>query len=244
MSSAGPAPSDADGSHGLAGLWSTLAGGRRAAPGAPEDGGPRRGRAFTRTGADARRRRRDVEAELIGLRQDPTSEPAWWCTSWEQGLDEELPADRLFDDLGRIDPTVRVLHGLHVVGTTTVIDHVLVGTGGVVVADTETCPGRVRTDGVHLRVRGRDRSPLVDVALWQAEAVRAALAVRGFGHVPVHGVLHWQHVEGLGDRGICLRGVPLLSAGGILGLATKGRTVSPLAVERIASALAPATQQH
>ncbi len=223
---------------------SSLAGGRRVAGGTPDDGGPRRGRPFGRPGADARRRRQDVEAELIGLRQDPAAEPAWWCTSWERGLDEEVPADRLFDDLGRMDPTVRVLHGLHVVGTTTVIDHVLVGTGGVVVAGTETCPGRVRTDGVHLRVRGRDRSPLVDVVLWQAEAVRAALDVRGFGHAPVHGVLHWHHVDGLGDRGICLRGVPLLSAGGVLGLAAKGRIVSPLTVERIAGALAPTTAQH
>jgi hypothetical protein len=244
MSSAGRAPSDADDPRGLAGLVSTLSGARRTTTGTSGGRTPRRGRGFGRSGTDARRRRRDVEAELIGLRQEPGAEPAWWCSSWERGLDEELPADRLFDAMGRIDPTVRVLHELHVVGTTTVIDHVLVGTGGVVVVGTETCPGRVRTDGVHLRVRGRDRSPLVDVALWQAEAVRAALDVRGFGHVPVHGVLHWQHLEGLGDRGICLRGIRLLSAGGILGLATKGRAVSPLVVERIAQALAPAAQTH
>jgi hypothetical protein len=244
MSSAGPAPSDADGTRGLAGLVSTLSGGRRPSTGTRGDGERRRGRSFGKSGAEARRRRQDVEAELIGLRQEPGAEPAWWCSAWERGLDEELPADRLFDVLGAIDPTVRVLHELHVVGTTTVIDHVLVGTGGVVVVATETCPGRVRTDGVHLRVKGRDRSPLVDVALWQAEAVRSALDVRGFRHVPVHGVLHWQHLEGLGDRGISLRGVRLLSAGGTLGLAAKGRAVSPLTVERIAQALAPVAETH
>lgn len=196
-------------------------------------------RAALKPGSAARTRRRIVEAELIGL---PGGHgPDWWEPCWERGVDGGMPPNRLFDTLARFHPDVRVLHGLGVAGTTTVIDHVLVGAGGVVVAGTESCPGRVKSDGVHLRVRGRDRSPLIDVALWRAEVVRASLAQRGFRDVPVHGVVHWEHLEGLGDRAIALRGVPLLSAGAAVGMAARGIELSPLAIERIVAALAPAT---
>ncbi|MEV4422632.1 NERD domain-containing protein [Patulibacter sp. NPDC049589] len=151
----------------------------------------------------------------------------------------DLPPEPLFDALAALQPGVRVIHGLGVAGTSTVIDHVVVGPGGVVVAGSDSSTGRVKSDGVHLRVRGRDRSPVVDVALWQAEVVRATLDQRGIAGIPVHGVLHWEHLEGLGDRAICLRGVPLLSAGATVGLAAAGDAVSPLAVERIVTALTP-----
>lgn len=190
-------------------------------------------------GSAARTRRRRVEAELIGLPGGPG--PDWWGPCWERGVDGGLAPDRLFDELAAFHPDVRVLHGLGVAGTPSVIDHVVVGTGGVVVAGTETCAGRVRSDGVHLRVRGRDRSPLIDVALWRAEVVRSTLAQRGMRGVPVHGVVHWEHLEGLGDRAIALRGVPLLSAGAAIGMAASGIELSPLAIERIVAALAPAT---
>lgn len=197
-----------------------------------------------RRGSGGRERRRLVEAQLIGLHDGGGEDPAWWGACWEQGIDADLPADRVFDALRTFHPGVRVLHDLRVAGTATAIDHVLIGPGGVVVADTERCEGRVRTDGVHLRVRGRDRSPMIDVALWQAEVVRATLERKGLRDVRVHGVLHWQHLEGLGARAICLRGVPLLSAGATMGLAATGVDVSPLAVERIAAALEPACTQH
>jgi hypothetical protein len=189
-----------------------------------------------RPGAPGRERRRQVEAELIGLHADVA--PDWWRPCWERGLDDGglAPGPR-FDALSHFHPDVRVVHGIAVAGTTAVIEHVLVGPGGVVVAGTERCPGRVRTDGVHLRVRGRDRSPLIDLALWRAEVVRQTLADRGLGGVPVHGVVHWDHVGALGDRPVCLRGVPLLSAGATVGLAAAGVAVSPLMIERIVETL-------
>jgi hypothetical protein len=148
-----------------------------------------------------------------------------------------MPPDRLFDELATLHPGLRVLHGLELPGTGTTIDHVLIGGGGVVVAGTESYPGKVRTDGVHLRVRGRDRSPVVDIALWQAEVVRTTLEHCGLRGVPVHGVLHWRQLDGLGNRPICLRGVPLLSAGATTALAAAGIDVSPLSVQRIAATL-------
>jgi hypothetical protein len=209
------------------------------APGGPstdDDGDaaapPRR----LRPGAPGRDRRRQVEAELIGLRSDVA--PDWWQPCWERGLDDGgLAPGPLFDALSRFHPDVRVVHGIAVTGTTAVIEHVLVGPGGVVVAGTEHCPGRVRTDGVHLRVRGRDRSPVIDLALWRAEVVRRTLETHGLGGVPVHGVVHWDHVEALGDRPVCLRGVPLLSAGATVGLAAAGIALSPLTIERIVETL-------
>lgn len=197
-------------------------------------------RASRKPGSAARARRRLVEARLIGLGDG--AGPDWWEPCWERGVEGDLAPDRLFDTLAAFRPEVRVLHGLGVAGTSTIIDHVLVGAGGVVVAGTESCAGRVRTDGVHLRVRGRDRSPLIDIALWRAEVVRATLAQRGIRDVPVHGVVHWEHLEGLGDRAISLRGVPLLSAGAAMGLAASGVELSPFAIERIVAALAPAAQ--
>ncbi|MDO9406764.1 NERD domain-containing protein [Patulibacter sp.] len=199
---------------------------------------------MARSQSSVRSRRRDVEAELIGLHVGGTEDRSWWEPCWERGLDDGVPTDRLFDALRAFRPEVRVLHDLRVAGAPAPIDHVLVGPGGVVVADSEACQGRVRTDGVHLRVRGRDRSPMIDVALWQAEVIRSTLRQRGIRDVPVHGVLHWQHLEGLGDRAICLRGVPLLSAGAAMGLAGTGIDLSPLSVERITAALAPASAPH
>ena len=209
----------------------------------PDARGPRPDKA-SRGAGRVPERRRAVEAGMIGLGDAEAGELPWWGPCWERGLDGGTDPDRLFDELRDFRREVRVLHGLRVAGTASAIDHVLVGPGGVVVADTETCPGKVRTDGVHLRVRGRDRSPMVDVALWQAEVVRATLERRGIRDVPVHGVLHWQHVEGLGTKAVCLRGVPLLSAGATMGLAAVGTEVSPLAVERIAAALEPACTRH
>jgi hypothetical protein len=130
-----------------------------------------------------------------------------------------------------------VVHGLNVGGTACTIDHVVIGAAGVVVVATDDTVGRVRSDGVHLRVRGKDRSPAVDVALWQAEVVRTSLDQLGIHGVAVHGVLHWEHIDALGDKAICLRGVPLLSAGAAVGLAAAGSAVSPLMVERIAGFL-------
>jgi hypothetical protein len=208
-------------------------------PGQAREGEGGAFRASLKPGSAARSRRRRVEAELIGLPGGVG--PDWWGPCWERGVDGGVAPARLFDELAAFHPEVRVLHGLGVAGTPSVIDHVLIGTGGVVVAGTETCAGRVRTDGVHLRVRGRDRSPLIDVALWRAEVVRQSLAQRGMRDVPVHGVVHWEHLEGLGDRAIALRGVPLLSAGAAIGMAATGIDLSPLAIERVVAALEPAT---
>jgi len=227
----------------------TAAAGVAGTPSGPD--GPARGRGRSersksqqRSGAKGNERRREVEAALIGLDRATGEDSSWWAPCWERGLDLELPPDRLFDTLATLHPGVRVLHGLGVGGTAMVIDHVLVGSGGVVVAGTEACAGRVRSDGVHLRVRGKDRSPMIDLALWRAEVIRTTLERRGIRDVPVHGVLHWQQLEGLGDRAICLRGVPLLSAGGAMGLAASGIDVSPHTIERIVAALAPATAHH
>jgi hypothetical protein len=195
-------------------------------------------------GPGARRlsRRRAVEAALIGFPAGGT--PEWWGPCWERGLDEGLSPAARIDGLTASRPEVRVLHGLGVAGTTVVIDHVLVGPGGVVVADTETCPGRVSSDGVRLRVRGRDRSALIDLALWRAEVVRQALDTRGLGDAPVHGVVHWDHARALGDGAVCLRGVPLLTAGATVGLAAAGCALSPLTVDRVVGVLSTGLRER
>lgn len=198
----------------------------------------------THPGAARRARRRQVEAELIGLGAPGGELPEWWGPCWERGLDGALPATSLIDELAAPHHGVRTLHAIAVEGTDVMIDHIVLGPGGVVVAGTEGCSGRVRTDGVHLRVRGRDRSAIVDLALWRAEVVRRTLERHGLRDVPVHGVVHWEHVEGLGKRPVCLRGVPLLSAGATVALAAAGRFVSPLTVERAASALDRAPRRH
>lgn len=200
--------------------------------GSPDPGAPMGER------SEANVRRRDVEARLIGMPTGPG--PDWWAPCWERGARGDLPADVLFDVLTGYRTGVRVLHRVGVAGTTATIDHVLIGSGGVVVAGTEACDGKVRTDGVHLRVRGRDRSEVVDVALWRAEAIRSTLEQRGLRDLPVHGVVHWEQVQSLGNRPHCLRGVPLLSAGATLGLAATGDALSPLTVERVTKSLSKA----
>lgn len=181
--------------------------------------------------------RRQVEAELIGLGRDGGGLPEWWGPSWERGVEGTLPAASLIDELAATHHGVRTLHGLALAGNDVVVDHVVLGPGGVVVAGTESCSGRVRSDGVRLRVRGRDRSAIVDLALWRTEVVRQTLQQHGMGSLPVHGVVHWDHVEALGKRPVCLRGVPLLSAGATVALAAAGRAISPLMVERAATLL-------
>lgn len=215
--------------------------GRRTAgrPGVPSgDGGPgQRDPAVATAGVvQVADRRRRVEAELIGLHGP---EPDWWSACWRRGLADDPDPDHLFEVVAAPLPDVTVVHGLPVGGTEATVDHVLIGPGGVVVVDSVSCPGRVRSDGVHLRVRGKDRSTLVDVALWRAEVVRATLATHGLDGVPVHGVLHWRDAEGLGPRAICLRGIPLLTAGAATGLAANGLVVSPLVAGRVRTALAP-----
>lgn len=182
--------------------------------------------------------RRAIEAEMIGLGADA---PAWWNACWSRGSDADQDPRELFPLLTRMVADVRIVRDLRLTGTDEVIEHVLVGPGGVVVVDTVWCPGRVKSDGVHLRVRGRDRSPIVDVALWRTEVVRAALMRSGLGSAPVHGVVHWRTSADMGNRAICLRGVPLLSAGAAVALAAHGIALSPHAGERIVTLLTSGT---
>jgi hypothetical protein len=131
-------------------------------------------------------------------------------------------------------PAVHVLHDLCIPKSPARIDHVLVGPGGVVVANTKDYAGRVRSNGIDLRVRGRNRSAAVDVCLWQAETVRALLDRAGLGLVPVHGVLHWLRPGGLGAERIDLRGVRLLTARETMDVATGSDLLDPEVAERVA----------
>lgn len=146
-------------------------------------------------------------------------------------------AARRFSDLRVEHPAVHVLHDLCIPHSPARIDHVLIGPGGVVVANTKDYAGRVRSDGIDLRVRGRNRSAAVDVCLWQAETVRATLERAGLGLVPVHGVLHWLRPGGLGSQRIDLRGVRLLTARGTMDVATGADFLDPEVAERVALVL-------
>jgi hypothetical protein len=143
-------------------------------------------------------------------------------------------AARRFSDLGVEHPAVHVLHDLCIPHSPARIDHVLIGPGGVVVANTKDYAGRVRSNGIDLRVRGRNRSAAVDVCLWQAETVRATLERAGLGLVPVHGVLHWLRPGGLGAQRIDLRGVRLLTARETMDVATGTDLLEPDVAERVA----------
>jgi hypothetical protein len=143
-------------------------------------------------------------------------------------------AARRFSALGVEHPAVHVLHDLCIPHSPARIDHVLIGPGGVVVANTKDYAGRVRSNGIDLRVRGRNRSAAVDVCLWQAETVRATLERAGLGLVPVHGVLHWLRPGGLGAQRIDLRGVRLLTARETMDVATGNDLLDPDVAERVA----------
>jgi hypothetical protein len=143
-------------------------------------------------------------------------------------------AARRFSSLVVEHPAVHVLHDLCIPHSPARIDHVLIGPGGVVVANTKDYAGRVRSNGIDLRVRGRNRSAAVDVCLWQAETVRATLDRAGLGLVPVHGVLHWLRAGGLGAQRIDLRGVRLLSARETMDVATGTDVLDPDVAERVA----------
>lgn len=228
-------PTTRTGARGISGIAAAFSGARRGERTTdaehPEGSEPRRRKRARAAGVPPRR---PVEAELIGLRG---AEPDWWTTCWERGVAETESPNALFEAIVGELPGVVASHDLRIAGTDTTIDHVVVGPGGIVVIDTVRCPGRVRSDGVHLRVGGKDRSTLVDMALWRTETVRSVLAARGLRDLPVHGVLHWQDAAGLGARAICLRGILLLTAGAAAGLAANGIAVSPLAAERAREAL-------
>ncbi|WP_320669248.1 nuclease-related domain-containing protein [Patulibacter defluvii] len=142
---------------------------------------------------------------------------------WRRGAEGEAWAAVAFETLrrGRF-PHVAVLHDRGIPGRRANLDHLLIGPGGVVVADSKNYVGRARVRDGELWVGGRRRPKLAAGVHRQTEQVRLALARAGLGQVPVHGVLHWVAADELPPERAVVDGVPLLEAEDCLLLAAAG----------------------
>lgn len=135
---------------------------------------------------------------LSRMIKEPQSTWVWW----QGARGEARTGQRLVKLLN--GHGVRLLHDRRVLGHGEAnIDHIAVGPAGVLVIDTKTHKGKVRTDWVGglfaprrtvLLVNGRDRTHLVDGVERQLGYVRDAL---GDPSVGVRGALCFPNVDGL-----------------------------------------------
>lgn len=125
---------------------------------------------------------------LLAVREAPQTEKAF-----HQGEVGELKVGAFLDKCAG-DGTMVVLHDRRMPGGHGNIDHLAVASTGVFVIDAKAIKGKV---GVQtplfgqqkLRVRGRDRTNLIDGLDRQVTVVRDALGKSGHGEVSVQGVL-------------------------------------------------------
>jgi hypothetical protein len=106
-------------------------------------------------------------------------------TAWGKGAAGERIVGNALDALVR--DGVAVLHDRRIPGSHANIDHLVVGPAGVFPIDAKHYSGRleVRRRGNDLRIKGRDRSKLLDQAHRQARAVGEVLGRAGIDDVPV-----------------------------------------------------------
>lgn len=184
------------------------------------------------------RRRRRAEAAEAGEAWDPHEPPPRRLLGWGAGDGRSHVAADRFRALRDLQPGVEGLHGRRVPGRRSVIDHVFVGSGGVVVAGSRRWPGFVTVERGRLLVAGRDRTRTIDVVVRQVAAVRDALRVEGYAGVPVRGVLHCVETEDvLLDGTLAVGDVRLLDALGTLGLAVDDDLLSYEGVRQLAVVL-------
>lgn len=203
---------------------------------APRVSRPRRwGRAIGRRRLERWRAGRRAAAEAAGDVWDPHQRPPWTVAMWGVGDGSREIAVVRFRALRELYPTVETLHERRTPGRrSVVIDHLLVGPGGVVVATSHRWEGFVQVRGRRLMVAGRDRMIDVEAVTRRVDAVRAVLAAAGFDGVPVHGVLHCVETEDvLVDGSLVARDVPILDALGTLGRAVDGEVLTYEGVRRL-----------
>lgn len=165
-------------------------------------------------------------------------------TAWAKGAEGER---RLASTLeAGLTTGAVVLHSRKVPKTRGDIDHLIVASSGIWIADAKNYQGRVegrdvggwRTSDVRLYVNGRDQTKLVDNFEWQVAAVRAVLDPMGFGEAPIHPVLLFtQWKKGLFEKPVTVRGVRAMWASRLVELANEPGPLSPDAVRAIATQL-------
>jgi hypothetical protein len=151
-------------------------------------------------GASAQRefeRRRDKRAQRIrekhprlgGLILILSEEPQS-TTAWEKGAKGEREVGEKLEKL--VASGLEILHDRRIPGTRANIDHLAVSTAGVFVIDPKRYRGKVEKRDVggffkkdeRLFVANRDRSKLVDGAIWQLATVRNVIGEAIPGLIP------------------------------------------------------------
>lgn len=113
--------------------------------------------------------------------------------AWRRGAEGERIVGRALDAL---EPRgVRSLHDRRMPRSRANLDHISVAAGRVYTVDAKRYTGAIAVRRGALIIKGRDRSKLLDQARRQRDAVGAALASAGYGHVPVLPVLCFSGVE-------------------------------------------------
>jgi hypothetical protein len=159
-------------------------------------------REYEQRHAEWEQRARDRLGRLGVLLARVTDEPQS-TTAWSQGARGEVrTAERLAKHLEGSD--VRLLHDRRVPGHRQAnIDHIAIGPAGVLVVDTKTTRGKVKTDwrgGLFnprrtvLLINGHDQTRVIDGVERQVGYVGEALADAA---VEVRGALCFPHVDGL-----------------------------------------------
>jgi hypothetical protein len=125
---------------------------------------------------------------LLAMREAPQSE-----TAFHKGEIGELKIGTFLDECAA-EGSMTVLHDRRMPGGRGNIDHLVVAPTGVFVIDAKAIKGSVSVQTTlfgkpKLRVRGRDRTNLIDGLDRQVAAVHGALEAGGYQAVPVQGVL-------------------------------------------------------
>jgi hypothetical protein len=176
---------------------------------------------------------------LLALREAPQSERAF-----HQGEIGELKVGAFLDKCA-VDRSVVVLHDRRMPRGRGNIDHVAVAPTGVFVIDAKAIKGKVGVQTslfgkAKLRVRGRDRTNLIDGLDRQVLAVRNALEAGGHTEVKVQGVLCFTDADLPLVGGKEMRGHLLLYRKGLRKRLAKQGPISSEAMSAIAHAIATA----
>jgi hypothetical protein len=174
---------------------------------------------------------------LLALCEAPQSEKAF-----HQGEIGEQKVGVFLEECAVDGPAV-VLHDRKMPGGHGNIDHVAVAPTGVFVIDAKAIKGKVGVQTplfgkAKLRVRGRDRTNLIDGLDRQVAAIRGALEAGGYQEVPVQGVLCFTDADLPLVGGKEVRGHLLLYRKGLRKRLQKQGPISSEAMSAIAEALA------
>lgn len=161
--------------------------------------------------------------------------------AWQQGADSDRRLGAHLDrSLGQF---AVVLHGRRVPGTRGTIDHLVVASSGVWIADAKHYSGKVElrdagkwTETDHrLYVDGHDRTRVVDDMWWQADAVRAALRNGPYEATPIHTTAVFADSQwGVLSQPFLIRDVHVLWARKLIEMISEPGSLTPADVDAIA----------